>query len=172
MLSHFFFFFTFYQNWRLIDSQYAIKTKYRSAVFPTHTCWCGSRKNSVRNNSTKSLARRFWILKIVTSQMVHGPCGLAFPKLSCMYKGLCKKKYPRPFCSETNVDRHGYPQYRRRSPAEGGHVKKMGEDGGRGPRYLLDNRNIVPYSPTLCRLFDAHINVENVQSVKVHTPFF
>jgi hypothetical protein len=99
------------------------------------------------------------LFKIVTSQMVHGPCGLAFPKLSCMYKGLCKKKYPRPFCSETNVDRHGYPQYRRRSPAEGGHVKKIGEDGGRGPRYLLDNRNIVPYSPTLCRLFDAHINV-------------
>ena len=47
------------------------------------------------------------LFKIVTSQMVHGPCGLAFPKSPCMYMGLCKKKYQRPFCSETNVDRDG-----------------------------------------------------------------
>ena len=53
----------------------------------------------------------------------------------------------------------GYPQYRRRSPADGGFTANIsGVD--------LDNRCVMPYNPVLSRTFSAHINVEYCNSVK------
>lgn len=53
----------------------------------------------------------------------------------------------------------GYPQYRRRSPGEGGFTFDIN-----GVEF--DNRWVVPYNPVLLRTFNAHINVEFCHSVK------
>lgn len=57
----------------------------------------------------------------------------------------------------------GIPFYRRRKVDEGGRtavLRKNGQD------ITIDNRWIVPYSPVLSRMFEAHINVEYCNSVK------
>ncbi|XP_050059695.1 uncharacterized protein LOC126550985 [Aphis gossypii] len=38
---------------------------------------------------------------IVTTQMVHGPCGALNPLSPCMADGKCTKRYPRPLVAET-----------------------------------------------------------------------
>ncbi|XP_051791527.1 uncharacterized protein LOC127530010, partial [Erpetoichthys calabaricus] len=97
--------------------------------------------------------------KIVKSTMIHGPCGPHNINSPCMINRICTKKYPRPFISETQTGEDGYPQYRRRAPADGGHtINIKGVD--------IDNRWVVPYSPVLSRFFNAHINVEFCKSVK------
>jgi hypothetical protein len=52
--------------------------------------------------------------EMVTSCMVHGPCGPDFFNAQCMEQGKCKKRYPRSFSKETRCDVDGYPEYRRR----------------------------------------------------------
>ncbi|KAL4112588.1 hypothetical protein QTP88_016342 [Uroleucon formosanum] len=52
---------------------------------------------------------------IVTTQMVHGPCGALNPLSPCMADGKCTKRYPRPLVAETVTGNDGYPVYRRRS---------------------------------------------------------
>jgi len=52
--------------------------------------------------------------EIVTSCMVHGPCGPDFLNAQCMEQGKCKKRYPHSFSEETRCDVDGYPEYRRR----------------------------------------------------------
>ncbi|GBN67702.1 hypothetical protein AVEN_30857-1 [Araneus ventricosus] len=89
--------------------------------------------------------------------MVHGPCG-AFNSLSLgMKEGNCSKTYPPQFIKETEFATNGYPLYRRRKPEDGGQTStlKMNYDS-----VVIDNRWIVPYSPLLLKLFEAHINVE------------
>ena len=58
----------------------------------------------------------------------------------CIIKGQCSKHYPREFREETIMSPDGYPYYKR--------------------------RNNVPYCPGLLRIFNCHINVEVVSSVK------
>ncbi|KYN14907.1 hypothetical protein ALC57_12882, partial [Trachymyrmex cornetzi] len=48
-------------------------------------------------------------------------------------------------------DQDGYPQYRRRN--NGLLYEKPG-------RYVVDNRYVVPFNPTLLLLLNSHINVE------------
>ncbi|GFX07198.1 uncharacterized protein TNCV_2424031 [Trichonephila clavipes] len=70
-----------------------------------------------------------------------------------------QKKYPRCFQKETQTGEDGYPQYRRRSPEDGGIVTKIKGNN-------VDNRWVVPYNPVLSCTFNAHINVEFCNSVK------
>ncbi|GFR18634.1 helitron_like_N domain-containing protein [Trichonephila clavata] len=56
----------------------------------------------------------------ITTQMVHGPCGIINPFSPCMKNGRCTKRYPRDFLKETQTGRDGYPLYRRRRPEDGG----------------------------------------------------
>jgi len=51
--------------------------------------------------------------KVVSSYMIHGPCGPARYNLSCMKEGRCSKFYPKKFTSSTSIDEEGYPCYRR-----------------------------------------------------------
>jgi len=37
----------------------------------------------------------------VSSCMVHGPCGKAFPLAPCMVNGKCKKKFPKEYSTVT-----------------------------------------------------------------------
>ena len=41
--------------------------------------------------------------KLVTTHMVHKPCGAANPNAPCMKDGKCSKGYPKPFQAETCI---------------------------------------------------------------------
>ena len=49
--------------------------------------------------------------------------------------------------------------YRRRTLEDGGFETEVG-------KYKVDNRWIVPYSPLLLKIFNAHINIEFCNSIK------
>lgn len=105
------------------------------------------------------------LFEIVTTNMVHGPCGSINMNSPCMDNGKCTKRFPREFLTETITGIDGYPLYRRRSPENGGHsftrsVMNQQDD------IEIDNRWIVPYSPILSKTYKAHINVEFCSSVK------
>ncbi|XP_071565387.1 uncharacterized protein [Temnothorax nylanderi] len=96
---------------------------------------------------------------IVKANMIHGPCGGLNRNSPCMKGGNCSKRYPRLLLKNTQTGNDGYPQYRRRSQADGGFTVKIND-------IELDNRWVVPYNPVLLRIFNAHINVELCTSVK------
>ncbi|XP_062714405.1 uncharacterized protein LOC115261339 [Aedes albopictus] len=100
---------------------------------------------------------------VVTKNMIHGPCGNLNPNSPCMKDRKCTKKYPRNFIEETQTGNDGYPVYRRRAPKDGGRTTKLKI---RNTEIEIDNRWIVPYSPFLSKMFQAHINVEYCNSVK------
>jgi len=90
------------------------------------------------------------LYNIVTSLMIHDPCGDQNTSSPCMDRGKCTKYFPKRFVDSTVIDADGYPVYRRRD--DGVFIKK-GEA-------FVDNRYVVPYNPTLLKRFNAHINVE------------
>ena len=101
---------------------------------------------------------------IVTTNMVHGPCGKHFNKNSpCMKDGKCTKKFPKEYIKETRSDLEGYPLYRRRRLEDGGHETTVVRGGKEWP---IDNRWVVPYNPLLSKAFKAHLNVELCTSIK------
>ena len=51
---------------------------------------------------------------IVTTFMMHGPCGTSNPNSPCMEDGKCSKKFPKEFVEKTFAG-DGYPHYRRRN---------------------------------------------------------
>lgn len=87
---------------------------------------------------------------LVEEFMMHGPCGDANRKCACMKNGVCSKKYPKDFASETTVDDKGFIVYRRRDNGRFAYKNNV----------KLDNRSVVPYNIALLRKFEAHINVE------------
>ena len=95
------------------------------------------------------------IHKVVTTLMMHGPCGTSNPNSPCMEDGKCTKQFPKDFVEKTFAG-DGYPHYRRRN--DGKSVIKNG--------IPLDNRYVVPYNPYLSKKYNAHINVEICSSVK------
>ena len=102
------------------------------------------------------------LLEIVTSSMIHGPCGAANPRSPCMENGRCTKKFPKEFVKKTVVDPDNcYATYMRRSPADGGRQVKHPKSG-----IMLDNSWVVPYNPYLSLRFNCHINVEICTSAK------
>ncbi|XP_046660821.1 uncharacterized protein LOC124354421 [Homalodisca vitripennis] len=103
------------------------------------------------------------LFNIITSSMIHGPCGNLNPTSSCMKDRQCTKRYPRSFLLETQTGQDGYPQYKGRKPEDGGHVA-VGKIKQR--EVQIDNRWVVPYTPLLSKTFQAHINVEYCNSVK------
>ena len=93
--------------------------------------------------------------KVVTTFMMHGPCGINNPNSPCMEDRKCTKQFPKEFTIKT-YEGDGYPHYRRKD--DGSHVNKNG--------IKLDNRYVVPYNPYLSRKYNAHINVEICSSIK------
>ncbi|GBP20843.1 hypothetical protein EVAR_80660_1 [Eumeta japonica] len=100
---------------------------------------------------------------IVTKNMVHRPCGEHNLAAPYMKNGVCTKKYPRTFMNDTQTGEDGYPVYRRRDTRNGGRNTTLQI---RGNNVTIDNWWIVPYSPLLCKTFNAHINVEYCHSVQ------
>ena len=80
-----------------------------------------------------------------------------------MKDGKCSKRYPKAFLEETQTGQDGYPTYRRRKPEDGGVEATLKSNN---TEVHIDNRWVVPYSPLLCSVLNAHINVEFCNSVK------
>jgi hypothetical protein len=96
------------------------------------------------------------LFDIITSTMIHGPCGILNTHNSCMQDGKCTKDFPKEFVNETAICDNGYPRYRRRD--NGVTVCVRGKH--------LDNRWVVPYSPVLSARYGSHINLEACMSIK------
>lgn len=103
------------------------------------------------------------LFEIISKNMIHGPCGAFNTGSPCMKEGKCTKKYPRDLLQETQTGGDGYPQYRRRKPEDGGFTATVKV---RNADVEIDNKWIVPYTPLLSKIFEAHINVEYCNSVK------
>jgi hypothetical protein len=104
------------------------------------------------NPETNKLAH-----ETVARCMMHGPCGAAFPNAPCMEDGKCKKQYPHKFQSETVTNVNKYTIYRRRDT--GRTVLVHGIE--------LDNCWVVPHNVYLSTKYDAHINVEVYNNIRV-----
>jgi len=104
------------------------------------------------NPETNKLAH-----KIIAKCMMHGPCGAAFPNVPCMEEGKCKNQYPRKFQSETMMNVNGYPIYRHRNM--GRTLLVHGVE--------LDNRWVVSHNVYLLTKYDAHINIEVCNNIRV-----
>ncbi|GAU39655.1 hypothetical protein TSUD_18380 [Trifolium subterraneum] len=90
------------------------------------------------------------LFQIVSTLMIHGPCGDQNKKSPCMQKGKCVKYFPKKFVSNTVIDSDGYPVCRRR---DNGVSIQKGE-------HFADNGFVVPYNRHLLLKYNAHINVE------------
>ncbi|KYN19366.1 hypothetical protein ALC57_08303 [Trachymyrmex cornetzi] len=90
--------------------------------------------------------------EIVMKHMIHGPCGDW-----CLIDGKCSKHFPKAFMDETIMDEDAYPSYCRRN---------TGRTFERPGKFIVDNRYVVPYCPKLSMIFNCHINVEIVSSIK------
>ena len=89
---------------------------------------------------------------IVLKNMIHGPCGDW-----CMVNGKCSKRFPKSFQSETKMDENGYPEYCRRDTGVTYQLANGNE---------VDNRWVVPYCPTLLKIFNCHMNVDVVSTIR------
>ncbi|XP_045468086.1 uncharacterized protein LOC123676313 [Harmonia axyridis] len=98
------------------------------------------------------------LFQIIMSTMIHGPCGDRAPNAACMVEGVCSKKYPKSFSTNTAIDK-AIPIYRRRNDGRTAAFTRN--------RIMctVDNRDVVPYSPYLSQKYESHINVEVVTTV-------
>ena len=76
----------------------------------------------------------------------------------------CTKGYPKAFRNATIAGDNSYPEYRCRSPQQGGFTHNLQMKNNR--EYNVDNKWVVPYNPFLSLKYGAHINVEIVNSVE------
>jgi len=105
------------------------------------------------------------LFDIVTSHMIHGPCGAFNMTSPCMENGMCKKRFPKQCINDTITDIDGYPLYRRRNVENGGFAFTMRTSNSTN-QAIIDNQWVVPYSPFLSKTYKAHINVEFCSSIK------
>ena len=75
----------------------------------------------------------------------------------------CNKNYPKKFSKYTVDGKDSYPDYRRRSPQDGGHTVVVNE--GTDREETLDNRRVVPHNVYLLMKYRCHINVEVCNSI-------
>ena len=96
------------------------------------------------------------LFEMVSSFMLHGPCGPGYPTSPCMEKGKCTKGFPKDFNETTSLpnDGHGYPLYAR--PDNGKVIEKDG--------FQFDNRWVVPYNTFILLKYGCHANTEYVGS--------
>ena len=89
--------------------------------------------------------------EIVVRHMIHGPYGTF-----CLDKsGQCSKHFPKPFQHFTEMNKGGYPLFKRRETIR---VQKNTR--------FIDNIDVVPYNAYLLQKYNAHINVEACVTVK------
>jgi Helitron helicase-like domain at N-terminus len=110
--------------------------------------------------------------RVVTTSMLHGPCGAEDPNAVCMKDGRCTKRFPKPFQEATSLTEDGYPTYRRRQ-TNFTFTKRFGRPQR---EFVYTNQWVVPYNPYLSAKYNCHINVEicnNIHAVKyIHKYIF
>ncbi|XP_038075107.1 uncharacterized protein LOC119742920 [Patiria miniata] len=104
------------------------------------------------------------LYKIVTSSMIHGPCGHFNTKSPCMKDNSCSKCYPKHLSPNTLMGNDSYPIYRRRNMQEGGRTAMLNLN--RRQEVQIDNSWVVPYNPYLLLKYQGHMNVEICSSIK------
>ncbi len=92
--------------------------------------------------------------------MVH--VGYSIQPVHVWIRMCVENTFPLEFQNHTTMQSAMYPEYRRRSPENGGRTHQI---KARGQDFIADNRWIVPYSPFLSLKYSVHINVEIVISV-------
>lgn len=119
---------------------------------------------------------------LVTTHLIHGPCGEENPRSPCMREGQCRFKYIKDFCGATTAvkseeDSIGaghrafiYKIRRPWGPANPVPGCRNGEfirvlRGGR--RICIDNRYFAQHNASLLINYGAHIKVELVASTMV-----
>ena len=100
---------------------------------------------------------------IVTTQMIHGPCGIVNNKSQYIKDGRCTKTFPKYFLKFTQAGEDDYPKLRCRRLEYGGEECTTKRNN---MQVIIDNRWVVPYCPLLSKICKAHINVEFCNSVK------
>jgi hypothetical protein len=90
------------------------------------------------------------LYQIVSTCMMHGPCGAANPNAPCMKDGCCSKGYPKQFQENTDMTCDSFPKYKRRNNRRTVVVNGV----------HLDNRWVVPYNKKCLQKYEAHINTE------------
>ena len=76
----------------------------------------------------------------------------------------CKKGYPKPFCQHTVDSDNSYPNYRRRSPDDGGQTVVI-KNKTTQKTTTFDNRRVVPHNIFLLMKYRCHLNVEVCNSI-------
>ena len=100
----------------------------------------------------------------IHKQMVHGPCGALNRNSPCMKDGRCTKDFPERLIRKTQSGEDGYPKYRIRV-SDGGGFSAIIQRGNQG-EITVYNKWVVSYSPLLCKIFNAHINVGYCNFIK------
>jgi hypothetical protein len=52
---------------------------------------------------------------VVSSFLIHGPCGTLRTYLTCTSEGKCSKFYPKKFCEDITILENGFVRYARRN---------------------------------------------------------
>ncbi|GFW55752.1 ATP-dependent DNA helicase [Trichonephila clavipes] len=126
---------------------------------------CSDQVNSIISAEIPDKEEDPILYEVVTKNMIHGSFCNKNCKVPCIVDGKCSKRFPRQMLQETHTGDDGYPLYRHRKPGDGGHVAPCRAPES-GMLEDVDKSWVVPYSPLLCRIFKAHINVEYCNSFK------
>ncbi|GBP33234.1 hypothetical protein EVAR_5187_1 [Eumeta japonica] len=80
--------------------------------------------------------------EIVTTNMIHVPCGKHNMSSPCIIENKCSKRHLRALLADTITGNDGYPLYRRRSEENNGRTLILKV---KYKNVLVDNSWIVPY---------------------------
>jgi hypothetical protein len=92
------------------------------------------------------------LYEMVSSFMLHGPCGPGYPNSKCMEKGRCTKGFPKDYNDSTVLPNDGHARL------DNGRI--IEKDG-----FHFDNRWVVPYNIFILLKYGCHANTEFVGSL-------
>ncbi|OMP05879.1 hypothetical protein COLO4_08486 [Corchorus olitorius] len=92
----------------------AICRHFGEAVANQNNVICGPEIDKIISAEIPDKVKDPGAFNAVANYMMHGPCGLAFPRASCMEEGRCKKRFPKAYQEFSTSDDDGFPLYRRR----------------------------------------------------------
>ncbi|XP_038063179.1 uncharacterized protein LOC119733887 [Patiria miniata] len=101
--------------------------------------------------------------RIVTSHMIHGPCGEWNNASPCMADQKCTKHYPKVLREKTSFSEDSYSLYRRRAETAPGTPIMKTIRGG--VNVSVNNAWVVPYNPYILLRYNTHINLEIVCAI-------
>jgi len=86
------------------------------------------------------------VYEVVTTNMIHEPCGNHNRESSCMIENKCSKRFLRTLLVDTTTGNDGYSLYCHRSAKDNNRTITLKV---KNKYVIIDNSWIVPYSPLL-----------------------